>query len=314
MKTIVKSQHLVILLGMAIMMLIPIGCADQDTLSADEQEIADVITADEDGYFGVGLLAESDPGDISTPAFLAKVDSAIDPRGYGRRVKIWRTGLNIEKSEDGQSAIATVSYRMKGKFIIRQKWTADTVFIFKPIDHRFQRKIRFVKNTDSNAITYWKRDALTPAFGISEGGTMHLTGNIVIRVYHYSSGLSDVFTVSDPLNYFLPFDALPNWAPQDTVTLEIAIANANTSDKPYGIAHRGRHLQPLSRLKGVFHDDGLNGDTVANDGTFTIRWTAINTGITGPHVGLFDFFTTSTIFTSEMPYNSLVVAFPYIKN
>jgi hypothetical protein len=309
-----NPKNLILLLGLSVLVLLTYGCAENnDTLPADQQEISETITTDEDGYYGMDLMSETDPGDMGGTVVMAKTNSPVDPRGYGRRVKIWRTGLTIEKSDDGQIAIATISYRMKGQFLIRLKNTTDTLFIKKPIDHSFQRKIRFIRNTDTNAIHYWKHDAITPAYGLSNGGTMSLTGNIVIKVHHFATGLDDQFTITDPLNTFIPFNALPSWAPQDVVTLEIAIANSNTTDAPYGIAHRGRHAQPLSRLKGVFNDDGLNGDVTANDGIYTYQWTVINNGIVGPHVGIFDFFTTSTIFDSVAPYNSMAVAFPFFR-
>ncbi|MBX7150201.1 hypothetical protein K1X84_01075 [bacterium] len=314
-----KTNLLMLLLGLS---LYGISCSDNnDSLTVDEASIQEEIETDADEIYGVDIMNEEDPSNFATIASgsetLAKSLSAIEPVAYGRRLRharIVRDRLDVQVSDDGMTATATIRYLLRGQFVIRTRDTNNNVrgFYFKPLVHKMERKIRFVRNPDTTAVQRWIRDGITPAYGISDGGTLSLTGNINIYVTH--DGNTETYTIGDPLNYFFTDQtSLPTVQPGDQVRIEIAIANSNTDDAPYGIVHRGRNKAHLGRAKNIFNDEGVDGDAVSGDGVYTVEWTVENNGVTGNHIGVIDFFTHSTVFDSEAPYNSLVVALPYNK-
>jgi hypothetical protein len=285
------------------------------TLTVDEQAIQADIEEDADEIYGIDIMGEDDPSSFS------KADGtfeAIDPIAYGRRLRnhqVERRSLEIEVSEDGQTATSTISFLLRGQFVIRDRDTStDTKGIYlKPFEHLMQRKATFVRNQDTTIDRKWLRTSITPAYGVSKNGTMSLTGDIHIAVTHADQSVSNYTISSDPLTTLFNAETLPTITPGDVVKVEVSIANSDAADDPYGIIHRGRHAQPLSRLKQLFFDDGTHNDATADDGIYTTQWTVPNNGIMGYHLGVVDFFTTSTIFDDTLPYNSLVVAFPYNK-
>lgn len=314
-----KSNFLMLLLGLG---LYGVSCSDNsDSLTADEVSIQDEIETDADEIYGVDIMNEEDPSNFATTASesnaLAKSMSAIEPIAYGRRLRharIVRDRLDVQVSEDGMTATATVRYLLRGQFVIRTRDTNNNVrgFYFKPLVHKMERKIRFVRNPDTTAVRRWLRDGITPAYGISDGGTLSLTGSITLKITH--EGNEETFTIDDPLNYFFTEQSsLPTVQPGDQVRIEVAIANSNADDAPYGIVHRGRNKSHLGRIKTLFNDEGIGGDATADDGIYTVEWIVQNNGVTGNHIGVIDFFSHSTVFDSEAPYNSLVVALPYNK-
>ncbi|NUM81843.1 hypothetical protein HUU42_13685 [bacterium] len=318
--TVLKRSNLLMLLfGLS---LYGIGCSDNsDSLTADEASIQEEIETDAEEIYGVDIMNEEDPSNFATTAsesdVLAKSMSPIEPFAYGRKLRnrvIERHRLQFEFAGDGQTAEAMITYRLRGQFVIRTRDSSSNTrgFYFKPFDHMMQRKVRFVRNQDTTAERKWLRNGISPAYGISEGGTLSLTGSIAIHITH--DGTETTYTINDPLNYFFTDQtSLPTVQPGDEVRIEIAIANSNADDAPYGIVHRGRNKAHLGRVKTIFNDEGVDGDAVSGDGVYTVKWTVENNGVTGNHIGVVDFFSHSTVFDSEAPYNSLVVALPYNK-
>lgn len=307
---LMNPKRLILLLSLTTLALFAYGCADQeDSVPADVAEIQDVINDDTDGLFGIKMAEEEDSSDV--PTEMAKTTGEINTKAFWRRVNVRRTGLNVVKiGED--TAIATITFRMRGFLIIRARDNQNHIISPdpKPIDHSFQRKVRFAKNT-IDSTTFWHRDGITPAYGVSANGTLSLTNPIVISINRNDT--LHTITISDPTTHFFKFSNLPKWGPGDIIKIEVPIANSNASDLPVGFAHRGRHNNILSRQRAPFHDDGLNGDAVASDGIYTAQWTAVNTTVIGPHMGILDFFAHSTVYTDSEPYNSLAVMLPFIK-
>ena len=305
-----NPKRLILLLSLTTLALFTYGCADQeDSVPADVAEIQDVINDDTDGLFGIDMAAEEDSSDVNTN--ISKTTGEINTKAFWRRVNVRRTGLNVVKiGED--TAIATITFRMRGHLVIRARIGDSGAFAryFKPMDHSFQRKVRFVRNT-IDSTTYWHRDGITPAYGVSANGTLSLTNPIVISINRNDT--LHTITINDPTTHFFKFSNLPKWGPGDIIKIEVPIANSNALDLPVGSAHRGRYGNILSRQRAPFHDDGLNGDAVASDGIYTAQWTAVNTTVTGPHLGILDFFSHSAIYTDSEPYNSLAVMLPFIK-
>jgi len=287
------------------------GCSDHNSLSPDQAAIEQQIIDDTDLY-GVDLMGENDPSNFAKSS---ATNDAIDPIGYGRRVRIVRDHLAIDVAEDGQSAVATITFVLKGQFVIRDLDSAtgtQTVYL-KPLTHKLQRKIHFVKNQDTTADRQWLRDGITPVFGVSENGTLSLTDFVKITIRKASDSTVSTFTITDPLNYFFESgQQFPTVHVGDFVKVEAAVSNSTADDTPYGILHRGQNSRPLSRVKHVMNDTGVEGDAVAGDGVYTKAWIVQNLGNdTGYHLGVIDFFSHSTIFDDTAPYNSLILAFPY---
>ncbi len=300
------------------------SCSDKDSLSVDEQAMVTEIESDPDEVYSLELMGEEDPTNFGkTSAGLSKSAEAIEPEGYGRRVRIRREAVDIVRSDDGMSATATITYLLVGQFVLADKveGTNQVNLFLKPLRHRIQRKVTFEKVTDSTGLSdsgfRWKRTGITPAYGISENGTLGLTGNVYIKITDGESNEVKEWTISDPLNYF--FESahdLPGVHPGDKVHIEVAIANSGTDGDPYGIVHRGKRRAFRSE-KQAFNDDGENGDETAGDGIYTIEWEVLPMlSDAGYHIGVIDFFSSNTIFESSAdagPYNSLVVALPYRK-
>ncbi len=307
---LMNPKRLILLLSLTTLMLFAYGCADQeDSVPADVAEIQDLIKEDADGLYGIDMAAEEDSSDFS--GAMEKTADDINTRAFWRRVQLRRTELDVTKiGED--TAVATLTFRMRGHLVIRARVGDTGVFAkyFKPLDHSFQRKIRFVRNV-VDSTTYWRKDGITPAYGISDNGTLSLNGPVVMTINRHDT--IHTVTMTDPANHYFRFSNLPKWGPDDLIKIEVPVANSNTDDSPFGSAHRGRFGNVLSRRHTPFHDDGLNGDSVSGDGIYTAQWTAVSTAVTGPHLGVLDFFAHSTVFTSDAPYNSLSVMIPFIK-
>ncbi len=316
-------NHFFIMLGIVSMMVyVGIGCSDQtDNLTPDESAIESEIEQDPE-LFGIDLMDEDseDPGSgygggLEKAQGGEETAEAINPVAFWRRVRITRTGFNVQV--DGDTAIVTLRFRLRGAFVVvtRDTVTHTWTKIFKPLTHDMERKLRFVRNQDTTSLRRWLRAGITPAYGVSEGGTMSLTGAVSIVITDSVTGDQQTLSFTNPLDYFLTIDQLPTIHPGDLVHIEVAIANSTAGDDPYGIAHRARHPgRPLSRLKKVFNDDGVDGDATADDGIYTAEWTAVNNGVFGVHLGVLDFITTSTAWDDTLPYNSLVIALPYSKS
>lgn len=311
-----RKSSLLMLLSMTLFVFLS-ACGENTgtTLTVDEEAILADIEADEEEIYGLDMMSEDDPSSFSKSSGTSE---AIDPWAYGRRLRnhqVERRGVDFEVSEDGQTATATINFILRGQFMIRDRDTSTNTkgIYLKPFEHLMQRKATFQRNPDTLEVKKWLRTSVTPAYGISKNGTMNLTGDIHIAVTHANQSVTNYTVSSDPLTTFFTGATVPTITPGDVVKVEVAIANSDANDDPYGIIHRGRHAQPLSRLKQLFNDNGENGDTTAADGVFTTQWTVQNNGIMGYHLGVVDFFTTSTIFDDTLPYNSLVVAFPYNK-
>ncbi len=315
MTTELRKSSWLILMSMALFVFLS-SCGENTgtTLTVDEEAILADIETDADDIYGLDIMSEDDPSGF---AKTTDVSEAIDPWAYGRRLRnhqVERRSVDFEVSDDGQTATATINFVLKGQFVIRDRDTSTNTrgMYFKPFEHLIQRKATFERNPDTLALKKWLRTSITPAYGISKNGTMSLTGDIHVTVTHADLSVTNYTVSSDPLTTFFTAETVPSIVPGDVVKVEVAIANSDVNDAPYGIVHRGRHAQPLSRLKQLFYDDGTHGDSSA-DGTFTAQWTVQNNGVMGYHLGVLDFFTTSTIFDDTLPYNSLVVAFPYNK-
>lgn len=311
-----KKSSLLMLLSMALFLFL-FSCADNtgSNLTIDEESILADIEEDEEAIYGLDIMGEDDPSGFAKTAETAE---AINPWAYGRRLRnhqVERRAVDFDISGDGQTAVVTINFLLRGQFVIRDRDTnTHTKGIYlKPFEHLMQRKATFQRNPDTLAVKKWLRTSISPAYGISKNGTMSLTDDIHITVTHTDQSVSNYIISSNPLTTFFNGETIPTIVPSDVVTVTVAITNSDATDDPYGIIHRGRHAQPLSRLKQVFNDNGENGDLAANDGVFTVQWTVQDNGITGYHLGVLDFFTTSTIFDDTLPYNSLVVAFPYNK-
>ncbi len=311
-----RKSSLLMLMSMTLFVFLS-ACGDNTgtTLTVDEEAILADIEADEEEIYGLDIMSEDDPSGF---AKTTTTSEAIDPWAYGRRLRnqqVERRSVEFEVSEDGQTATATINFLLRGQFVIRDRDTnTHTKGIYlKPFEHLLQRKATFQRNPDTLEVKKWLRTSVTPAYGISKNGTMSLTGDIHVTITHADQSVSNYTVSSDPLSSFFTAATIPTVVPGDLVKAEVAIANSDSADDPYGIIHRGRHAQPLSRLKQVFNDNGENGDATAADGVFTVQWTVQDNAIMGYHLGVLDFFTTSTIFDDTLPYNSLVVAFPYNK-
>lgn len=297
------------------------GCSEnEDALTPDQASIESEIEQDWEAL-NLDLMDEdsenSVDGGFAKEVTTESVDAAINPLAYWRRVRVIRQGLDIQISEDGQTAVATLRFRLLGRFVIvvRDTVTNHREPIFKDLDHLMERKVRFVRNQDTTAERRWIRDGFTPAYGISNGGTMALTGTVTITITDSMTGEVTTYAFSNPLEYYFTFASLPKTHPGDVVRIEVPIANSDADDEPLGKAHRARHPgHPLSRLFQGFNDDGLFGDTVADDGIYTTQWRVPNNGMFGIHLGVIDFITTSTAYDDVAPYNSLVVSFPFHKN
>ena len=308
-----RKSSLLMLLSMTLFVFLS-ACGENTgtTLTVDEESMLADIEADAEDIYGLDIMGEDDPSGF------AKSSEAIDPLAYGRRLRnhqIERRSVEFEISDDRQTAVATINFLLRGQFVIRDRDTnTNTKGIYlKPFEHLMQRKATFERNPDTLAVKKWLRTSVTPAYGISRNGTLSLTGDIHIAVTHADQSVTNYTVSSDPLTTFFTEATVPAIIPGDVIKIETAIVNSDASDGPYGIFHRGRHAQPLSRMKHIFNDAGENGDAAASDGVFTAQWTVQNNGIMGYHLGVVDFFTTSTIFDDTLPYNSLVVAFPYNK-
>lgn len=305
----INTKGLIFLFSLSFIGFIFNGCADQDDVPADIAEIQELIKEDADGLFGIDMAAEEDSSDYS--ALMSKTTDDINTRAIWRRVQLRRTGLDITKiGED--TAIVTLTFRMRGHLVLRARVGDSGIFTryFKPLDHSFQRKIRFIRNEVDTAY-YWQKDGITPAYGVSDNGTLSLTGPVIIKINRHDT--LNTITMTDPANHYFKFANLPKWGPDDVIKIEVPIANSNPDDSPFGSAHRGRFGNVLSRRHTPFHDDGLNGDLTSGDGIYTAQWTAVSTTVTGPHLGVLDFFSRSAVFTSDAPYNSLSVMVPFIK-
>jgi len=299
------------------------SCSEKDSLSVDEQAMVEEIQSDPDEIYGLEIMGEEDPTNFGKASGLSKSAAAIEPEGYGRRVRIRREAVDIVRSDDGMSATATITYLLVGQFVLADhvEGTNEVSLFFKPLRHRIQRRVQFQKITDStelaNSDRAWKRVGITPAYGISADGTLGLTGDVSIKITDGQSQNVSEWTISDPLNYFFESaHELPLVHPGDKVHIEVAIANSGTDGDPYGIVHRGKRKAFRSE-KESFNDDGENGDVTAGDGIYTIEWEVLPLlSDAGFHIGVIDFFSSNTIFESSAdagPYNSLVVALPYNK-
>lgn len=311
------SLIMLLVLGM---MVFGTGCSESDeNLTPDELSMESEI---EEAWETLNLDlmdedSENSVNGLSKAIGTESTDAPIEPLAYWRRVRVVRESRAIQISDDGLSAVATLRFRLAGKFVVVVRDSAQhrREAILKDLTHRMERKVRFLRNEDTTSTRRWILDGFTPAYGISEDGTLSLTGNVTVSIMDSASGETNSYSFTNPLEYFFQIGALPATHPGDLVRIEVAIANSQADDEPLGKAHRARHPgRPMSRLMQGFNDDGLNGDAVADDGIYTSQWKVINNGVFGIHLGVADFIATSTAYDDVAPYNSLVVSFPFHKN
>ncbi len=316
-----KTNRTLIVTALLLVATAFMSCSDDKSLTADEQAIVDEITTDADEIYGVDIVNEDDPSGFGKTGGLSKVSVAIDPERYGRRAKPRFRDISIDVSEDGLTATATIQFSLVGQFVLGDvvEGTNQVNLYFKPFRHTLTRKVQFAKVADSTEADgfRWQRTGITPAYGVSDNGTLSLTGNVTIRVTDSTTDEVTEWTISDPLNYyFAAGNDIPRVHPGDRVHIEVGIANSGSDGDPYGIVHRGKRSR-FPGEKESFHDDGLNGDATADDGIYTIEWTVLPMlNDAGFHIGVLDFFSSNTIFESDAtagPYNSLMVALPYSK-
>lgn len=309
MKAFLKSR-LALMLGLT--MTFWTGCSEKDTSSAlgpEEAAIQEVILEDADELFGSEIMGEETPSQISKTVegneiVLSKSADLVDTvKGYGRKVRIRRDGFVVTFNEDSTTAEATITYKLTGEFIVLAKnaGSENVIVIRKPLEHTMQRKVQFARNAP-DALRRWRVTAVSMGFGISKDGTLSLGS--VSWIINGPSGLQTT-TTSDPTNTFFNRTNLPHIQQGDTVRIVVNITNADPEDAPFGTIHRGRNRVMTGREKVRFVPIGNNN--------YATSWIVRNDDFEGVHIGVIDFFTTSSVKDTEAPYNSLAITVPYIK-
>ncbi len=319
MKKVNLTKLMLMAIGLGLFILV--GCESKDnsssSLTPDEASVEDIIAQDANQLFGVEIMGEDDPSSFSKTLAESAIGKFVpiadgEVLAYGRRVRFEKDRIVIVVAPDSQSAVATLRVKLVGKFVIKLKDTtaANKGLILKDINQVMERKVHFVRNPSDSA-RRWRADSLTAGFGKSVPGTLNLGG---VKIIIKNGAKNNVFQFVNPLNYWMSVSNVPNVALGDEVIIEATVTNSTANDKAVAFIHRGENRgEKRGRIKERMNDAGLFGDRVAGDNIYTIRFVVGATDFDGLHVGALDFFSKSTLFDTELPYNALTVHIPYKK-
>ncbi len=309
-----------IISGAGLLILICIlGCERSSNLSTqpfnstpvsqqDQTAIGNLIS--QDPLFTTDQIALND--DAPT---LAKTDTAIIPRTWGRKITNASRSVTYDQLSD-TITIATVTNTLTGQMWIRVKRSnlKDTI-LYKPLSETIVRKVEFLHapNAVSDSLRNWKMIAISG----EEGGTSN-SGLIIQNVTFFIN--DDTVSITNPLDSLFQFvmgykrwgvrELRPGLAAQFKVQVTI---KSTDPDSDIIVAHRplwfntgcayGRASMKL--LSSVSNGDGTFTRVYENDW----RWLSAFPGRYSVYVSA---ITRESIYDDQAAFSSNVWALPYI--
>jgi hypothetical protein len=308
----ILSAALILALGM-------MGCEKSSTMSTQPGNFTSVSQQDQtamgslisqDVLFTTDVTALND-----NVQSLAKTDSVIMPRGWGRRIDNASRSVTYDHLND-TTVLATVTNTLTGQVWIRLKRSTlkDTI-IYKPLSETITRKVEFRQASIAgfDSLRNWKMLAIS---GV-QGGTAN-NGLIIQNVTLFID--DDTVSVSNPLDSLYQFvkgyrrwgvrELKPNFAVQYKVQVTV---KSTDPDSDIVVAHRplwystgcayGRASMKL--LSSVSNGDGTFTRVYENDW----KWQWAFPGRYSVYVGA---ITRQSIYNDQAAFSSNVWALPFV--
>jgi hypothetical protein len=283
--------------------------ANSELSAQDQAAIRQAIDVDEI-FNNYGIDDDGDQEVEYSTDGLGKVAEQIDAKRWGRRGRLKRENIEIERTGE-TTATATVYSSFNGQFYILAKDQSNPnqagELYKKEMQNTIVRKVNLVKVRDTgNDRLDWRIEQVS-------GGVMS-SPNPTINISNFTIEFPDgaELSLDDPLAYFWNRqDGLPAFAPRDTVKLYVALANSNEFPPEPGetvtLRHGMDHYSHRSRK--MFNDNGEYPDAVASDGIYSGFFVAGRRP--GLHHGAADAIDNGTIYDDSAPYDALLWSLPY---
>jgi hypothetical protein len=310
-----KKSQLALLMTSIISILLLMGCDKQNSTEpalTDEDAITALIA--EDALFKSDdmLLNDGDPS-VGPSFSLAKSETAILPRAWGRKIESFQRSVNFSTLTDS-TAEATITHTMSGFIWIRAKYSQQDTSLttikknFTEITTRVAKFIRVNRHKDASK--NWRISEISAV----KGGTVG--SQITINEIRFYVG-SDTIVVTDPNSTFLQFAkgrgrCIPELSVnlntpcrvQVTVTSTSADSDFVTVHRPFMMNNRWNYRSPMVLLSST-----SNGD-----GTFTRTYEHSWNGVWGGrHNVLVSALTRSTLFDDDpTKISSQIWGIPFI--
>ena len=194
-----RRQFIVLGSGL-FLLLFMIGCEKSSNLSTqpgnsapvsqqDQATIASIISNDP-------LLSVSTDQSALNDAVptLAKTDTAILPRGWGRKIENATRSVSYEQVND-TTVIATVTNTLTGQVWIRLKQSPKDTIIYKPLSETIIHKVEFsqVPVPGFDSLRNWKEIAVSGVQGGTDNGGL-IIQNVTLLMN------TDTVSVTNPLD------------------------------------------------------------------------------------------------------------------
>jgi hypothetical protein len=301
-----------------VLVLFIMGCEKSSTMSTqpgistpvsqqDQTTMGGLIS--QDVLFTTDVTALND--NVQT---LAKTDSVIMPRGWGRRIDNASRSVTYDHIND-TTVLATVTNTLTGQVWIRVKQSPKDTIIYKPLAETITRKVEFRQASIAgfDSLRNWKIVAIS---GV-QGGTAN-NGLIIQNITFFID--DDTVNVVNPLDSLFQFvkgykrwgvrELRPNLAAQFKVQVTV---KSTDPDSDIVVAHR-----PLWYMTGCAYGRAsmkLLSSVSNGDGTFTRvyendwKWQRAFPGRYSVYVGA---ITRQSIYDNQAAFSSNVWALPYI--
>jgi len=248
---------------------------------------------------------------------LAKTDTAILPRGWGRKIENATRSVSYNQLND-TTVIATVTNTLTGQVWIRVKQSPHDTIIYKPLSETIIHKVEFSKVAVSgfDSLRNWKMTAISGVQGGTDNG-----GLIIQNVTFYMN--TDTVSVTNPLDSLFQIAQMTHsrrWGvremqPGSAASFKVQVTVKSTDpDSDIIVDHR-----PFWFSSGCIYRRALMAlvSSVSNgDGTFTRvyqsdRW-VWPSAFAGRYLVYVGAITRQSIYDNQAPFSSNIWAIPYV--
>jgi hypothetical protein len=314
-------QYFFVFCASLFLLLFVIGCEKSSNMAtqpgnsmpvSQQNQAAMASLIAQDQLFTTDQTALSD----AVPA-LAKTDTAILPRGWGRKIENATRSVSYNQLND-TTVIATVTNTLTGQVWIRIKQSPKDTIIYKPLSETIIHKVEFsqVPVFGFDSLRNWKMVAISGVQGGTNNG-----GLMIQNVTFYMN--TDTVSVTNPLDSLFQVANMTHsrrWGvrelqPGSAASFRVQVTVKSTDpDSDIVVDHR-----PFWFSSGCSYrraSMALVSSVSNGDGTFTRvyqsdkwDWPSAFAGRYLVYVGA---ITRQSIYDNQAPFSSNIWAIPYV--
>ena len=311
-----RKEKFVLLLAFRISLLWLAGCEKNNMMeptTSDKDAMSSIVANDALFQTDAAMLNDGDPtAVVNSTNSLGKVNTAIVPRNWGRKIESFSRDVNFNTLTDS-TAMATVTHTLQGFVWIRAKVTPqDSAFsiIKKNFTETIVRVVKFVRiNRTSNPQYNWKISEISAV----KGGTAN--SSITINELQFITG-TDTVVVTDPNNTFLKLEKgfgrfVPELSANMNTPIRVRVAVTSSSpDSDFVYVHRPFFFGGQWQYRAHMN---LVRSTPNGDGTYTRLYEISWNGVwQGRHHILVSAVTRESILDDASPFSSQIWGLPFI--